>query len=418
MTIRSLSSWVIGADSSGFGLNNLPYGVADPGNGPVVVNAIGAYCLDLAACAEAGILSGITFDPSVMRASSLNPFLDLGADLHTAIRERVQTVLSEVAFQTQVSDFLLSLDEVKLLCPLAPGDFIDFYSNYHHATRALVAMGLDGEPLENWFSMPVGYHSRCGTLLGPNDPVRRPHGQRRSRNGPVFEATRALDFEAELGFVSRMGSVHGQRLTPDDFESAVFGMVLLNDWSARDFQMWESRPLGPLLAKSFASQVGAWVVPLEALGDARIISPAQSGSLDYLAHDAPWGFDISIDVFLSSEAMRASGVSAKLISETNFKHMHWNSAQQLAHATANGASIRPGDLFGSGTISGPERGSEGCLLEMTQFGKTPLEIDAGDTRTWLDDGDVLTIEGAATNRLGETVSFGAMRGTIGIGISK
>ncbi len=412
---ESRGSWVAGADTSGFSLANLCHGVAAGPSGPRLVVAIGDYALDLAACAGAGLLSDSEIDPSVWSAPSLNSFLALGSDKHGHVRARIHELLSDEEKRSDVERCLVQRDRLRLECPIQPGDFVDFYSSYYHVVRAMEAAGVaDARVDENWRAMPVGYHSRAGTIVGSGAQIPRPCGQYLSKSGPEFGPTHALDFELEVGFVACGSTNLGDRLTPDDFPRHIFGLVLLNDWSARDFQAWESRPLGPLLAKSFATQVGCWVVPLAALEEARRPVPSQSEVLPYLRHTKRWGFDVKLDAGIQSTTMRQQGLAPTIVTETNLKHLYWDGAQQLAHATANGACIRPGDLFGSGTASGPTLESSACLLERTHAARDPVTLADGTARGWLSDGDRLVIRGQAPGPGGVEISFGELWGEINV----
>ena len=405
------SSWVPGADASGFPIANLCFGVAVDGPAPRLVVAIGDSALDLAAAWRAGLLNGLEIDPAVLSQPSMNAYLALDRRVHRAVRGRLQALLSDVSHRAAVEPLLAPQSGLTMCTPIEPGDFIDFYASHDHAVRAMGAMGAPPEVSPNWWSMPVGYHSRTSTILPSGAAIARPFGQRLKKGQPTLGPTRALDFELEIGFVACRETRVGESVSIDAFPDAVFGLVLLNDWSARDLQIWESRPLGPLLAKSFASQIGAWVVPLEALEAARVAAPSQSTALDYLRSDAPWGFDIDLEVSIQSERMREAGAAPCVVTRTNFRSMHWNSAQQLAHATVNGAAIRPGDLFGSGTVSGPEPESAGCLLERTVFGRSPIALSDEEQRGFLEDGDEVIFSGEA--RCGDArISFGTLRGRV------
>lgn len=410
-------SWVPGAVSSGFDLDNLPYGVARIGAGQAagyaIVNAIGDYALNLHSAAKAGLLMVGPHTLAALSAPDLNALLAAPRAAHKKLRQQVQALLAAETGREALRPHLLARRDLSLACPLNPGDFIDFYASYHHAVRSMKAAGIpDAEPAKNWFSLPVGYHSRTASLLGPKAQILRPRGQIRSPEGSVLTPTRSLDFEVEIGFVLRGSTPHGHHIRPENFADHVFGLILLNDWSARDIQSWEARPLGPHLAKSFASQVGAWVVPLDALAHARIPTPSQATALPYLRHDANWGFDIDLGVHLETAQMRHQSDAPQTIVRTNLRHMHWNGAQQLSHATVNGAPTRAGDLLGSGTVSGPELESAGCLLEHTDAGRRPIILDDGTRRSWVEDGDRIILSGQARGKTGNIVSFGTLSGQV------
>jgi fumarylacetoacetase len=340
--------------------------------------------LDLAA---AGL--GAVFD-----AASLNPFLVLG-------RTAWEDVLSRIEQLVDAGADLLPISEVTMQLPIVVGDYVDFYSSLEHATNLGRLFRPDAEPLlPNWRHLPVGYHGRAGTLVVSGTPVVRPCGQAKGRDdpAPLFGPTRRLDFELELGFVVGVPSHHGDPVPGSAFRDHVFGVALVNDWSARDIQAWEYQPLGPFLGKSFATSVSAWVTPLALLEDSFVPPPSQEPEpLPYLRVAADWALDAELEVELSGT----------VISRTNARGLYWSFAQQLAHATVNGASIRTGDLFASGTISGPERGSEGSLIELTSNGAEPVELGTGSTRTFLEDGDEVVFRGTAG-----AVELGEVRGTI------
>jgi fumarylacetoacetase len=409
-----VKSWVSGADDTGFSLANLPYGIADVmGNFRVCV-AIGDYALDLAGGAGRGLLDDLEIPPLVWSQSSLNAFLGLGAKKHEAVRARIRKLLStaEGSERAAVADSLLDRTDLKMVSPIAPGDFVDFYSSFHHAVRTMQLMRAELNP--NWKSMPVGYHSRTGTIVGTDQPIFRPKGQILTPEGPVYAPTRALDIELEMGFVVSRASDRGRPVKASEFGDYVFGLVLLNDWSARDLQRWESAPLGPLLAKSFCTQAGSWVVPLDALRDYRVEKDPhfQQPTLDYLVQNEKWSFDISLEIALSSAAMRERTLPPSTVSRTNFRDMYWDGAQQLAHLTANGASVRVGDIYGSGTISGPTEDSAGCLVEMTRGGARRIQLSDGSSRDYLQDGDRIELRGYCAKPGHPSIDFGTLAGTV------
>ncbi|HKH31516.1 MAG TPA: fumarylacetoacetase [Gaiellaceae bacterium] len=323
---------------------------------------------------------------------SLNPFMAAGPVAWERTIARIEAGEADSA--------AIPLDDVELKLPFEVADYVDFYSSLEHATNMGRMFRPDADPLlPNWRHLPVGYHGRAGTVVVSGTPVRRPRGQARPPNGdgPVFGPSKRLDIELELGFVvgvpSRLGEpVHGER-----FDEHVFGVVLVNDWSARDIQAWEYQPLGPFLGKSFATSISAWVTPLPLLREARVPRPPQDPDpLPYLRVDGDWSLDVELEVELNGA----------VVSRTNARGLYWSMPQQLAHATVNGASARTGDLIASGTISGPERGTEGSLIELTRNGAEPLQLTDG-ARTFLDDGDEVVLRGRAGD-----VELGEVRGEI------
>jgi fumarylacetoacetase len=359
----------------------LPFGVFSAGDGRRRVGArAGDQVLDVGR-----VLRDPMFDQP-----TLNAFLAAGRGAWAATFERLDRLIERGAAP------LIPLRSVALHLPVAIGDYVDFYSSIDHATNVGRIFRPDGEPLlPNWRHLPIGYHGRAGTVVVSGTPIVRPRGQ----SGPAaFGPTTKLDIEAEVGFVVGPGSDLGRPVGVDDLAAHVFGVVLLNDWSARDFQAWESRPLGPFLGKSFATSISPWVVPLDALDGARVAPPPQvPAPLPYLTAREPWGLDIALEV----------RVNGSVISRPPFAGMYWTPAQQLAHLTVNGARLRPGDLFASGTVSGPSPGERGSLIELTWDGRDPITLADGSARTWLEDGDTVTITGTAAG-----VDLGEVTGTI------
>jgi fumarylacetoacetase len=370
----------------GFGPEHLPYGIfRRPGEEPRVGARLGDGVLDLAALAREGLLAE---DPALFARPSLNAFMAAGAEVWTRVRER----LLALARAPDAEPPLVGLEEAQTLLPIDVSDYADFFSSIEHARNAGRIFRPDAEPLPpNWLHLPVAYHGRASTVVVSGTPIRRPCGQRLARgtDAPVYGATSALDVELELGFVIGTPSAHGERVAVDRALEHVFGVVVLNDWSARDLQAWESRPLGPFLAKSFATSIAAWVTPLDAIRDRRVAAPAQAPEpLPYL-REPPWAFDLELEAQLN----------ATTIARTNARHLYWSVAQQIAHLTVNGASLRTGDLLGSGTISGPERGQRGSLLELSWNGAEPVVLDDGSERAYLQDGDEVVLRGAGDGGL-------------------
>jgi fumarylacetoacetase len=377
---------------TGFGPEHLPYGVfRRAGEAPRVGVRLGDGVLDLAALAADGPLDE---DPALFAQPSLNAFMASGRETWARVRE----ALRALAAGPDAEPPTLALDGVELLRPVAIADYVDFYSSLDHATNVGRIFRPEGEPLApNWRHMPIGYHGRAGTVVVSGTPVRRPRGQRLEADGPVYGPSTRLDIELELGFVVGVPTALGEPVPVDTALDHLFGITLLNDWSARDLQLWESRPLGPFLAKSFATTIAAWVTPLDAVLGRRVAAPAQQPApLPYL-HEEPWALDLDLEVELNGT----------VVTRTSGRHLYWSAAQQLAHLTVNGASLAVGDLFGSGTISGPEREQRGCLLELTWNGAEPIELGDGSTRAFLEDGDEVVLRGR-----GGDVALGEVRGRI------
>ncbi len=379
----------------GYGLDHLPYGVFSVSGGrPRVGVRYRDAVVDLYAA---------TGRPEY-DADSLNPFLALGPAAWAERRREIVALLSD-ADPERPERPRTPVAEVDLHLPFAVGDYVDFYCSLDHATNVGRMFRPDAEPLlPNWRHLPVGYHGRAGTIVASGTDVVRPCGQRKapSETSPTYGPSRRLDIEAELGFVVGTGSTLGSRVTTGDFADHVFGVVGLNDWSARDIQAWEYVPLGPFLGKSFATSISCWVTPLEALAEAWVPLPGQVPEpLDYLAVDGPAGLDIAVEVELNGT----------VVARPPYRSMYWSPAQMLAHLTVNGASTRPGDLFASGTISGPERDQRGSLLELSWGGQEPFDV-GGRSRTFLEDGDTVTLRYSAPGTGGGRISFGEVTGTI------
>ncbi|MFC0600614.1 fumarylacetoacetase [Streptomyces palmae] len=389
-----------------FGPHNLPYGVfstvEDPGRRRIGVR-FGDHVLDAAGAARAlGSAHAELLDQPL-----LNPLLAAGRPVWTAVRAELRDWLTAPAHRAAVEPHLIPLSGVELHLPFEVADYVDFYASEHHATNVGRIFRPEGEALTpNWKHLPIGYHGRAGTVVVSGTPVIRPLGQRMpaGAQAPEFGPSRRLDIEAEVGFVVGTPSALGDRVPLEAFREHVFGVTLLNDWSARDIQSWEYRPLGPFLGKSFATSVSAWVTPLDALDAARTEPPARDFALlDYLDDSAvePGGLDIRIEV----------AVNGHVVARPPFSAMYWTAAQQLAHMTVNGASLRTGDLFASGTVSGPEPEQRGCLLELTWSGRDPLELPEGK-RTFLEDGDEVVLTAWAPGPDGSRVTLGEVAGRI------
>lgn len=410
------SSWVPGADGSGFGIENLPYGSAVlPGGERELVVRIGDRALRLAELARAGLLDGLGVEPEAFRAPDLNLLLGAGKAAWKATRERLTELLAAgggaLEDDPELRDrALVPLADCELALPARIGDFVDMYSSIEHATNLGRLLRPDGDPLPpNWRHMPIGYHGRTGSVVLSGTPITRPNGQRRpepGEDGPSFGPERMFDFELELGFLVGDGPPMGTPLEIADAGDHIFGFFLVNDWSAREIQRWEYQPLGPNLAKSVATSIAPWVVPLLALEPLRVPNvPQEPSPLPHLRSEEDWGFDVALEVEL-----RPAGGKPTVISRGNARTVYWNAAQQLAHATSNGAPIRAGDVFATGTISGWERGSEGSMIELSRGGSEPIEV--GDVRRdFLEDGDTVTLRGAGS-RDGAAISFGEVTGTV------
>jgi fumarylacetoacetase len=393
-------------ENAGFGLDNLPYGVvARAGSAPQPAVAYGSSALGLGAAAEAGLFDGVVPDLRILTAPNLDRLMAAGPAVWRAVRARAAELLSSRVLATVVRPLLLPLDAVSTPLPFTVADYVDFYSSRHHAENLGRIFRPEGRALlPNWTHLPIGYHGRSGTVVVSGTPITRPHGQRLPTPGadPVFGPTIRLDIEAEVGFVVGVPTRLGQSVAVDEFSDHVFGVVLVNDWSARDIQSWEYQPLGPFLGKSFATSVSPWIVPLDALAEARVAPPEQDPApLPHLLGDH-WGYDLALQIELNGTT----------ISRPPFAGLYWTPAQQLAHMTSNGASLRTGDLFASGTVSGAEADQRGSLIELTWNGTEPLRLADGSTRTFLADGDEVVLSATAPGRDGTRIGFGSVTGTI------
>ncbi|WP_321968755.1 fumarylacetoacetase [Paraburkholderia tropica] len=414
-------SWIESANDAAceFPIQNLPFGVfstAQHASARVGV-AIGDSVIDLAVLYDAGLLRlPATVKHNVFARGALNDFIELGRDVWRSVRVQLSSLLARDTAALR-DDAALSarafvkLAEAKLHLPVNIPGYTDFYSSKEHATN-VGSMFRDPKNalLPNWSEMPIGYNGRASSVVVSGTPVRRPNGQLKlpDQDRPVFGACRKLDIELETGFVIGRGNALGEPIACEDAEAHIFGMVLLNDWSARDIQQWEYVPLGPFNAKTFASTISPWIVTLDALEPFRVAQPVQEPKpLEYLRHGGEHAFDIELEVLLQP----AGAQEASTISRTNFRHMYWSMAQQLAHHTVSGCNTRVGDLMGSGTISGPTADSFGSLLEITWNAKNPVELKGGATRGFIEDGDVLTLRGWCQGE-GYRVGFGECVGEV------
>ncbi|HEY1572310.1 MAG TPA: fumarylacetoacetate hydrolase family protein [Pseudonocardiaceae bacterium] len=394
-------SWVVdehfGPDHP-FGPQTLPYGVIDVGDGPHVAIRVGDHALPLRPLAD---LLGPRL-AELVTGPSLDRLLATSRATWTELRDRLTELVTRSTRPRGAETIPLSRLTTRL--PFTVADYVDFYSSRHHAENAGRIFRPDAPPLRpNWTHLPVGYHGRAGTVMVSGTDIERPNGQRAGeRPGTVeFGPTQRLDVEAEVGFVCG-GPVAG-RVPTSAVAEHVFGVTLVNDWSARDIQGWESNPLGPFLGKSFATSIGAWITPLAALAAARVPVPAAPHPLQrYLVEDEPWGLDIAVQITWNGT----------VVSRPPFAGMNWSCAQQLAHLTVNGATVRPGDLFASGTVSGPEPGQRGSLLELTWGGAEPVTLDDGAKRTFLEDGDTVVITATAPGPDGSRIGLAEVAGVV------
>jgi fumarylacetoacetase len=434
-----LTSWVESANLPGadFPVQNLPLGVfrrAAPSDGsegeePRVGVAIGDRILDVSAALREGLFGVDTPARTAAEACDapwLNALMALGRDYSAALRERASALLwagaPEVAADPALAGrILVPMAEAELFLPAEVGDYTDFYASVYHATNVGSMFRPDNPLLPNYKYVPIGYHGRASSLVASGTPVHRPQGQLKAPNdeAPTFASSRLLDYECEVGFFVGRGNALGEPIAIGEAERHLFGFCLVNDWSARDIQTWEYQPLGPFLAKNFATTVSPWVVTTEALEPYRVPAfarpagdPAPLPYLDDAADRARGGVAVTLEVQLSSRRMREEGIAPARLSRSSFTDMYWTPAQMLTHHASNGCNLRPGDLLASGTVSGPGRDARGCLLELTWRGAEPLRLPTGETRKFLDDGDEVILRGYCEREGFARIGFGECRGRV------
>ncbi len=412
-----LRTWVDVPENTPFPIQNLPYGVFRwAGKAPRVGIAIGEWVLDLDAVDRAGLLDGIGVPPGTLLANSLHPLLGQGRPAWRALRSRVSELLEisnhEIQDQPGLAKrALIPMVDAELLVPIQPGDYVDFYSSLHHATNLGRMFRPDGDPLlPNWLHIPIGYHGRSSSVVVSGMPIQRPSGQlKRPDEPPRWGPTERLDIELEVGFITGDANQLGESVPIEVAEQHIFGIVLVNDWSARDIQAWEYQPLGPFLGKSFATSIGPWVVTLDALEPFRVPAPVQEPAvLSYLQQADRRGIDLQLEVALATPASPKPAV----ISRVNFSEMYWTMAQQLAHVTSNGTPVRAGDLYASGTVSGAGDGSFGSLIELTRDGSEPITLPSGEVRGFLEDGDTVVLRGFCGGGGRPRIGLGEVQGTV------
>lgn len=404
---------------SNFPVQNLPFGVfkLKIGSQPVCGTAIGDYILDLSVLEEKGYFrKTLLGNRKIFSLPSLNAFMALGREAWKQVRTVLQKVLSDdnPLFRDDIDlqkIALIPMNDVVMCLPAVIGDYTDFYSSREHATNVgIMFRGKENALMPNWLHIPIGYHGRASSIIVSGTNVVRPKGQTKPANSdyPVFGPTKLLDFELETGFFIGPGNLLGEAIPIDYTNEHIFGMVLVNDWSARDIQTWEYQPLGPFLAKNFATSISPWIVTMEALEPFRVKGPEQDPKpMEYLASHGNWAYDINLDVFITTEKQK----EPFKISGSNFKYMYWNICQQLAHHTVNGCNVKTGDMMGSGTISGETPDSYGSMLELTWRGENPIKLPSGEVRKFIEDGDTVIFEGYCKGD-GYKIGFGKVSGKI------
>lgn len=411
-----MKSFVQYSGDSDFSIYNIPFGVAVFNKEYIACcTRIGDLVVDLATLYDFGYFEGITgLEENVFEAYTLNPFIELGKPITNAVRLKIQELLCEGSSlskdEKSIEDCFFDLDEVQMMMPVHVPNYTDFYSSIEHATN-VGKMFRDpaNALLPNWKHLPVGYHGRASSIVVSGVEIIRPKGQTKPADveKPLFGPTKQLDFELEMAFIVNKNTDMGESISTKEADDAIFGMVIFNDWSARDIQAWEYVPLGPFLAKNFASSISPWVVTLEALEPFKTASPKQDPEvLEYLQFEGDKNIDINLNVYLQPE-----NGEENLICESNYKHMYWNRCQQLAHHTVNGCNIEVGDMYASGTISGSEKGSFGSMLELTWRGTEPIILKDGSERKFIQDGDSIIMRGWS-EKDGIRVGFGEVRGKI------
>lgn len=403
-------SWVEVQDHSDFSIYNIPFGIIKSSDkSPRVASRIGDYAIDLLELSHAGLLSDLGFEANDFDSNYLNGMMKKGKSKVSGLRNRIIDLFNSTndelkSNQALIKKVLIPIENIETLLPVQIGDYTDFYSSIEHATNVgTMFRDPDNALLPNWKYIPVGYHGRASSIILSGEPIHRPMGQQKPKDdeAPVFGPSKLLDFELEMAFITFDGKALGERISTKEAEQYIFGMVLFNDWSARDIQKWEYVPLGPFLAKNFASSISAWVVTLDALEPFRVEGPKQEPEVfPYLKFEGNKNIDINLEV-----AIQPEGKSASTICQSNYKHMYWNQNQQLAHHTVNGCNIKAGDMYASGTISGPIKSSYGSMLELSWKGTQVIKLEDGSERKFVQDHDTVIMRGHATKD-GMRVGFG------------
>jgi fumarylacetoacetase len=421
----ALKSWIASANDpdTDFPLENLPYGVFRHVHQTSIGIAIGDQILNLRTCASEGLLASLPDDiVEACTAGVLNSLMSLGPESWSALRRVVTSLLSADAdenTQRRLAPMLVPMQGAEMLLPCQIGDYTDFYASIHHATRVGKLFRPDNPLLPNYKYVPIGYHGRASSIVVSGQDVRRPSGQTKPPQStePSYGPAKNLDYELEVGIFIGTGNAQGEPIPIAEAEQHIFGLCLVNDWSARDIQSWEYQPLGPFLAKSFATTISPWVVPLEALAPYRVaLAERPSGDpapLPYLSSPIvdSAAIDLTLEVFLQSQKMREKEIAPERLSRANLRDLYWTPAQLVMHHASNGCNLRSGDLLATGTISGPDEGSEGCMLEM-KHRANPLCLPTGETRTFLEDGDEISFRAYAQRDGLPKIGFGLCSGRI------
>lgn len=412
----TLKSWVEVPANSDFPIQNLPFGIVKTNQlSPRVATRIGDFAVDLKTLFVLGYMENMPFELADFDTDSLNPMMRRGKKAVRDLRNRISKLFDINYIDLQKNEHhsqqvLIAMEQVIMCMPVQIGDYTDFYSSREHATNVgIMLRGAENALMPNWLWLPVGYHGRSSSIVISGEPVRRPKGQIKPNpeEPPIYAASRNLDFELEMAFITFDGKPMGERISTEEAEDFIFGMCLFNDWSARDMQAWEYIPLGPFLAKNFASSISPWIVTLDALEPYKIAGPVQDPEvLSYLEYSGEKSYDIQLEVYIQPE-----NASETKVCSSNFKFMYWNMVQQLAHHTVNGCNVRSGDLMGSGTISGPTPDSYGSMMELSWRGTKPLTLNDGTERKFIQDGDNVIMRGFSSKD-GVRIGFGEVSGKV------
>ena len=409
----SAKSWIDVNSDSDFPIQNIPFGVVQVNDSFALASIIGDQVINLASLADLGVFAEIVEDVYVFKKQFLNDFMALGKSTTNAVRERIAEVMEAsdpMSLKDKASSFLIAQSTAKLTLPIQITDYTDFYSSKEHAYNVgCLFRDPENALLPNWKHLPVGYHGRASSIIVSGTDIKRPHGQSRPDKSapPIFGKSRLMDFELEMGFVIGKATNLGDTVSTNVAEDYIFGLSLFNDWSARDIQGWEYVPLGPFLGKNFASTLSPWIITLEALAPFRVAGPKQDPEVfEYLQYEGDRNFDIHLEVII-----KTPDGAEQVVTKSNHKHLYWNICQQLAHHTVNGCNINVGDLYASGTISGPEEGSFGSMLEITWKGSKPVKMLDGSERKFINDGDTVILKGHCEKE-GIRIGFGEASGKI------
>jgi fumarylacetoacetase len=395
---QNRKSWITVPENSDFPIQNIPFGVFITKDDVITIGTrIGDCAIDMGALQQLGYFEGIELTDDMFMQDTLNDFISDGKKTWRLVRNRLSELFEENNPKLRDNKkhrdtVIFQMSEIEMLLPVQIGDYTDFYSSKEHATNVgKMFRDPDNALLPNWLHIPVGYHGRSSTIIPSGIPIHRPMGQilPAGEDTPVFGSSRLVDFELEMAFITTDANIMGENIPVSEAEDYIFGMVMLNDWSARDIQKWEYIPLGPFLAKNFATSISPWIITMDALEPYRTKSPKQEPTpLPYLQHNGKKAFDINLEVYIKPEKCDET-----LVSKSNFKYLYWSMAQQLTHHTSNGCRVNSGDMMGSGTISGPTPDSYGSMLELTWSGKNPIKMKDGTERKFINDNDTVIFKG-------------------------